>query len=416
MKWIDTLQRRIVVAYVLLALGSAAFFTVLAALAVEGIEVHLVDDRLRSVAAWASPRYAAGLPISTPAGIIFYHGDSIPPSLRGLAPGVQEKLVNGIDLHVLAGRDSIGDYVVVDRESDYEKIELLVYSMIGIGVTGFIALSLFLGRYLARRMLVPLSVLAESVSEQKMHTDLPYLANKDEIGVLARAFAERTAELGRILDRERLFTGDVSHELRTSLTVISGAAELLIAQVDANPVTSAAAERIIRAAQEAAESIKVLLMLARAPGEIGAPRTRLIPLIERELERSRPLLSGRPVEISFSHADDLTIAAHPELLAAALGNLIRNACQYTPQGTVHVSLAGGEIAIEDTGPGLPVGIRARIFGHAQSAERLDSAGPGLGLALVKRICEHLGASLRTEEPSGGGTRFHIAFPPHLTQI
>lgn len=416
MRWIDSLQRRIVVAYVLLALGSAAFFSLLAALAVEGIEVHLVDNRLMSVAAWASPRYAAGLPVSTPAGIIFYHGASIPPSLRGLAPGVQEKYIDGIGLHVLAGEDSIGDYVVVDRESDYEKIELLVYSMIGIGVIGFIALSLFLGRYLARRMVDPLSALAESVSGQELDAELPYLANNDEIGVLARAFAARTAELTKILDRERLFTGDVSHELRTSLTVISGAAELLGAQAGTSPEVRASTDRIIRATKEAGDSINVLLMLARTPERIDAPQTPLVALIQRELERCRILLGSKPVELRFVHDGELLVAAHPELLAAAVGNLIRNACQYTQQGSVNVSLADGEFVIEDTGPGLPPEIRARLFEHPQPVERLDSAGPGLGLALVKRICEYLGAKMHFEEPANGGARFRIEFPGNLTQI
>lgn len=415
MRWIDSLQRRIVVAYVLLAIGTATFFTVLAALAVEGIEVHLVDNRLKSVAAWASPRYAARLPVSTPAGIIFYHGESIPPALRGLEPGVQEQHINGIDMHVLAGKDSMGDYVVVDRESDYEKIELLVYSTIAVGVTGFVALSLMLGRFLARRLVVPLSTLAISVSEQTGQASLPYTSNNDEIGVLARAFAARTAELNMFLERERRFTGDVSHELRTSLTIISGAAELLTAQGEVNPAMQATVDRIIRAANEASESINVLLMLARAPEEIDAPRTRLIPLIQRELERSRPLLAGRPVEMVFSHTDDLSIAAHPELLTAAIGNLIRNACQYTQQGSLKVSLTEVAVVIEDTGPGLPAAIRTRLFDDPQPFERLDAAGPGLGLALAKRICDHLGAKLSTEVPPGGGTRFRIVFPQDLNE-
>ncbi len=98
----SSLQRRIVAAYLLFALGSCVFFVLIAAVAVEGIEVRLVDDRLMNVASWASPRNAAGLPVEMPTGLIFHHGESIPLSLRGLPPGVQEEFVDGIGLHVLA--------------------------------------------------------------------------------------------------------------------------------------------------------------------------------------------------------------------------------------------------------------------------------------------------------------------------
>src|SRR6185436_11581163 len=205
----SSLQRRIVFAYLLLALGSCVFFALIAAVAVEGIEQHLVDNRLISVASWAVPRYAAGLPVEMPAGLIYHHGDSIPLSLRKLPEGVQEKFVDGVGLHVLAGRDAHGEYVVVDHASDYEKIELVVYSMIGVGVLGFLGFSLFLGKFLARRFVRPISLLSASVMKNDLQAELPLLSNNDELGVLSRAFAARTAELNRFLARERFFTGDV---------------------------------------------------------------------------------------------------------------------------------------------------------------------------------------------------------------
>src|SRR4051812_3858755 len=125
----SSLKRRIALAYLLFALGASIFFAVVAIIAVEGIEVRLVDNRLAEVAAWASPRHAGGLPVAMPAGLSFYHGDAIPLSLRGLPHEPTEIHVDNIGLHVLAGKDALGDYVVVDHESDYERTELAVYSM-----------------------------------------------------------------------------------------------------------------------------------------------------------------------------------------------------------------------------------------------------------------------------------------------
>jgi signal transduction histidine kinase len=91
---------------------------------------------------------------------------------------------------------------------------------------GSLLLSMLLGRFVGQRLVTPISQLANAVSEHAV--ELPLLDARDEIGILARAFAAHTGELRRVLDRERFFTGDVSHELRSPLTVIMGAAEILL--------------------------------------------------------------------------------------------------------------------------------------------------------------------------------------------
>ncbi len=406
-----SLQRRITVAYLMLALSACVIFTLIAAIAVEGIEVRLVDQRLESVAAWASPRQIAGLPVEMPAGVIFYHGDSIPVSLRGLAPGVHEKTVDGATLRMLVGRDGAGDFVVLDRESDYEKIEAVVYSIVAAGFGGLLILSLLLGRYVARRFVTPIATLATAVMDRDPKQELPLLGNTDEMGVLARAFSARTAELQQFLVRERFFTGDVSHELRTSLTVIIGAAEILVKRTADAPELSAPAQRILRAATEATEFVTVLLLLARAPQLIDAPETRLGPLIREEMERGRLLCAGKPVSMELSLDGDPAVFARRELLATAIGNLIRNACQYTGKGSVLIRAGGHSVTVEDTGPGIPEAVRARLSGQVPASTAAgSSAGSGIGLALVKRICEHLGATLLVEDRPGGGAKFTIVFP------
>lgn len=101
MRPFKSLKRRIIVAYLLFALVASIFFAIIAAVAVEGIEVRLVDERLKEVAAWASPRHAAGLSVEMPAGLSFHHAEDTPLPLHGLTPGMHEKTVDGVDLHVL---------------------------------------------------------------------------------------------------------------------------------------------------------------------------------------------------------------------------------------------------------------------------------------------------------------------------
>ena len=406
----ESLRRRIVVAFVSFSVVLSLFIGVIAALAIEGIEVHLVDNRLAEAARWASPRQAAGLAAEMPAGLRFHRGSDIPQSLRNLPDGVSEVEVDGVGLHVLTGSDPAGPYVVVDHESDYEKVELVVYSMFGATLIGIITLAAVLGRFLARRIVNPISELAEAVAQGS--SDLPLTRRADELGILARALQAHTAELRAFLDRERFFTGDVSHELRSPLTVIMGAAEILMTNAGSAAVR-APAERIYRAAHEAAECVTVLLLLARAP-ELGRlPPVQVAPLAARETERYRAMVADKPVALRYQDGAPFAVQAPSELCAAAIGNLVRNACQYTEQGEVSVRLGDRRVVVEDSGPGLPAAVRDTLRQPGAAPAGLPStgsAGTGLGLSLVRRICEYLGARLLYEEREQGGSRFTIVFP------
>jgi signal transduction histidine kinase len=410
MKPRNSLRRRISVAYLVFTLGSTAFFAITCAIAVEGIEDRLVDARLKEVAIWASPREASGLPVAMPAGVTFHHDADIPVSLRNLPDGVSDAEVDGVGLHVLSGHDEAGPFVVVDHESDYEKVELVVYSLFALAFAGSLLFSLFIGSYIGRRFVNPILALADALP----HTEgeLPLQDRDDELGELARAFAAHTSELRRFLDRERFITGDVSHELRTPLTIISGAAEILMQQRD--PAVARPAERIYRAANEAAQSVSVLLMLARAPDRLPRPAIDMDLLAQGEVARYQTMIGAGPVILAYGGGVPFTVNAPPELCAAAIGNLVRNACQYTERGEVLVRLGARTVLVEDTGPGLPESVLAALNGAGGAALEGPSSGSGLGLGLVRRICEYLGASLSVRPREGGGTVFEIAFLDQLT--
>lgn len=404
----ESLRRRIVVAFLSFAFVCSLFFAAIAVIGVEGIEVHLVDDRLTEVAAWAAPRHAAGMSVEMPAGLSFHRGDAIPQSLRNLGEGVQEVDVDGVGLHVLTGQDGLGRYVVVDHESDYEKVELIIYSAFAVTFLGFLLFAAMLGSFVARRVVNPMTSLADAVSS-RVH-ELPLLERKDELGTLARAFHAHTEELRGVLDRERYFTGDVSHELRSPLTVIMGAAEILMTQSRDESVR-VPAERIYRAANDAAECVTVLLLLARAPELADQPPLAVKAIAQAEVERYRSMVSDKPVSLELDGAHDFAVRAPRELCIAAIGNLIRNACQYTDNGSVTVRLDGRSVVVEDTGPGLPAQVRETLSQSSARAPSSGSAGTGLGLALARRICEFLGATMSHSDRTGGGSIFTIAFPP-----
>ena len=99
-----------------------------------------------------------------------------------------------------------------------------------------------------------------------------------------------------------------------------------------------------------------------------------------------------------------------ELVGMAVGNLLRNACQYTDEGEIVVRLRAGLIVIEDTGPGMPPAVRGRLFERFVRGTDAEGQGAGLGLAIAKRIVEHLDWKIGLEERDGRGSRFVLSFP------
>ena len=412
MKPFKSLGRQIITAYILFTVACCLLFIAIGAFVVEGIEVRLVDDRLKEVAAWAAPRYAGGLPVEMPTGLSFHHGESIPASLRAIEEGVQEVNVDGVGLHVLGGHTAAGAFVVIDHESDYNQVEAAVYSLIGMSFIGFLGLSLLLGRFMARRFVSPIVDLAVAVTERRHQ--LPLLDTNNEVGVLARAFDGYAKEMKHYLDRERFFTGDVSHELRTPLTIIGGAVEIIALATATEPHLKGPVERINRALSDATGSVTVLLMLARSPHLIESEEISAGELAHRCVAQHQYLVAQKKVECRFD-GGDFQVRLPPKLLDAALGNLIRNACTYTDHGAVIVSIVERKIRVQDTGAGLPPAVLAMLRGD-QTSLHAGSAGTGLGLALVMRICEHIGATLRVVAASDHGTVIEIDFLGTFTKI
>jgi signal transduction histidine kinase len=195
--------------------------------------------------------------------------------------------------------------------------------------------------------------------------------------------------------------------------VISGAAELLATHADREPALLPLAQRIARAAADATERVNALLMLARTAEQADPAPTDLAPILRREAERCRSLLAAKPVVLNVRIEHPVRAVARPELVGILVGNLLRNACQYTSRGAITLTLTPEALTLDDTGPGLPEPVRARLLEPSTPAEQADGTGNGLGLSIARRIAEHLGWSLAVEDRRGGGTRFRLGIPQLL---
>jgi len=412
MKSSPSLRRRIVGAYLLLALFLGACFSAIGFEALDAIENQLVDQRLREAADTLIDAHLAGTYQALPGYPSVVQGAHISSAFKDLPPGLHELRYGRRHVHVLVRERGGERFAVIQDESEFE----LIQDYVSMALVGAFVLCLVLaavsGFSTASQVIAPVTRLADAVAGASLRADSPLLAADDEVGLLARAFFDHTRRLEQFLEREQLFTGDVSHELRTPLTVILGAAEVLEMRLAGQPELQEIADRLRRTAADTSGRIAALLLLARAPDEPDPPLTDVAEIVQIEAERCRPLLAGKPVDLAVSaSASPVLVPARPELVATAVGNLIRNACLFTERGAVRVRIEPSAVIVEDTGPGVPREIAARIFERHEPGPVGSVQGTGLGLALVRRVAEHLAWTVELGSGPEGGSRFVLHLRP-----
>lgn len=412
MKFSHSLKYRIAGAFVLLALVLCSFFSLVAYLSVEVAEENLIGNNMNKLMDQVLIHHRNHQIPELPVDIHFYANENIPAEFRALPSGMHEVDSGDREMHIVVRKSGTDHFMLTDDTTDFRSIETVIFISIAAGFGASVLLAIALGLASAKHIIAPVTALAAAVERNDAPDILPALDTRNEIGMLARAFAKRTDQLQRFLADEKLFTGDVSHELRTPLTIILGASELLKVQLAQAPAQLDVAERIRRVAAEASERVGALLLLSQSPDTLATTQMSLTHLVTREIDRCQPLLSGKPVQIQFNDPGDIWVYARAELAGVAIGNLLRNACQYTETGTIKLQLSAQQLTIEDNGPGVPENVRARLFDRFVRGSDNTHVGSGLGLAIVKRVVDHLGWQIAHATPTGGGSRFTLTFPPH----
>jgi signal transduction histidine kinase len=273
--------------------------------------------------------------------------------------------------------------------------ERQLLTALGISVLVFALLSLLIGRWLSRRVMSPVTDLAQRIrtlrQTGKPEPLAPHFAN-DEVGELAVALDDYSDRLTAIVTRDREFNADVSHELRTPLAVVSSTTELLLASTTIDDKVRERLKRIERAAKQSSELTNALLLLSRS--ERSAPNdgetTDVAKVVEQVIDVYRSQIGRKQIDVHFVVDQPLEVVAPSSVIAVALGNLIGNAFKYTPKGDVIITVGAGrgKVTVEDSGPGIKPEEAEKLF---ERGIRGDSAGvskgAGLGLAIVRRLCE-----------------------------
>ena len=444
---IDSIANKFRVSYLLFALLLCATFVSIFLYAEMRIEQDLVKARLLQQLELSQKEYGEQTVYTAEPGIKIYRYESAPENLKAIATETVQEISVTVDtdadktnteLHFFHYHRDQQNYILTYLENTdmvmenypvlaiFEHLEDIFAAALKAAVILSLLIAIVFSQLSSKQIIKPLLALKRAVeTDHRNLTELTHLPS--EVGVLARAIDEKNHKLEQYLKREQLFTGDVSHELRTPLTIIMGASEVLASQLEHDSRLSEFTNRISNTAKETSEIITALLLLSRAPEKLDAPLTSINSIAVNEIERLKYLLRYKTVTCTVVAEQEYAAYVRPELLKMALGNLIKNAFQYTDDGEVIVTIDAKKITVMDTGLGIPEVMMPLLYerferlNHSDTDNQMDKdlspnfhsvykvEGTGLGLSIVQRIMTHMGWQLTHHPNESGGSTFSIYY-------
>jgi two-component system, OmpR family, sensor kinase len=274
--------------------------------------------------------------------------------------------------------------------------------------------------WLVGRALQPFGVLARAIAERQPQTLIPLTTRglPSEARLMVEALNDLISRLQQVLARQREFMADAAHELRTPLTALQLQTQLL-ERVDNEEARATAIRELKAGVQRSAHLVERLLTFARLePADGENPFTRVdIAALARELITSlAPMARADKQHIQAAIAPTATVTGNEPGLRSLLSNLLDNALRYSPPGgTVALDITEDPhsvtIRVTDSGPGVPIAERERIFDRFYRLPGTTRHGSGLGLAIVKRVVDmHRGEITVGSGPGGVGAEFTVRLP------
>lgn len=350
---------------------------------------------------------------------------SVPDELVSQPPGFGSVHFEGHDSLLFVSDGAGGRLYLVFRQEQVSR--LILY--FGIIPAAFVLLLIYALSYvvyvLSQRALSPLIRLANRL-EAYRPSERGYAALRlddlrddadDETLTMVGALEEFATRLEDFAMRERDFTRDASHELRTPIAVIAANLDLLERNVSRPVAEQQALLRIRKAVLQMQSLIENLLLLAREdPLPVSPEGADINALVAEQIELFRDRTRETGNTLQFVETARVRLAVQERLFSVAFGNLLANALNYTRDGDIVVRIESDGVSVEDTGSGMTPADAERAFepffrGDHRSAGMTPGPGLGLGLAIVQRIARRFRWRVDLESEPGRGTRVRLSFPP-----
>ena len=417
---INSLRFRVAFFYALLGAGLSIVLCSVLFITVQQMGHRLMDETLRAELEVSVERHLHN-PSYIPPNTISIKGyvltgkatdSTIPAAIKSLPQGSSNVTIGEIDYRVLvADRNGYRYCMLFDTDKQHER-EAQFYRILFVFALLMTVASAAIGFWLAISIISPLSRLAQQFSQSEpgdVSLSLSKLARNDEVGDLARAFERYLNRLREFAERESYFTADVSHELRTPLAIILGTVEVLEQDGMLSTKQRDRISRIKRAIQDMIEFTSALMLMSRErkPASDEHP-FKIGEMVRGCIEKHQELIAGRNIQMKVEISADPSLIVERPLLEIVIGNLIRNALFNMHEGTVLLRLEEGRLIVQDSGHGMrPEELARALERHFKGAK---STGAGVGLSLVKRICDRYGWKISLESEQGIGTTAQIILP------
>jgi signal transduction histidine kinase len=350
--------------------------------------------------------------------------DAVPTDLRNA-------VLAGNDGRQRYGRDgdpylAVGLYVAANDAAYFEvfpdanlqRTMSVIGTSLAVGATVTTLVAAALGWWASRRLLNPLSRVADAASELAeggLDTRLPEESDRD-LHRLVSSFNNMADALQDRIEREARFASDVSHELRSPLTALTAAVEVLDARRDELPARSQQALDVVTSQVRRFDQM-VLDLLEISRLDAGVVDFNPEPVLLGDVVRriaARYGFENLPVWVDHRWAER-PVPIEKRRLERILANLLGNAEAHAGGPTrIAIENAGENtvhLVVEDAGPGVMQSERTRIFERfARGTAARHRVGTGLGLALVVEHAAVHGGAAWVEDRPGGGSRFVVSFP------
>src|SRR5262245_45793604 len=312
--------------------------------------------------------------------------------------------------------------VILEVARSEEPLRHELGELLGIMGAGFplaVLLAGLGGYVLARRALAPLGRMADrarTITAERLDERVPVENPGDELGQLAAVFNDAFARLERSFEQLRRFTADASHELRTPLTAMRSVGEVGLREHREGVAYREVIGSMLEETDRLGRLVEGLLTLSRADGG-NVPLTRegvdLAELGRDVAGHLGVLAEEKHQSLTVDAPGPVTAWVDRLVLRQALINLVDNAVKYTPAGgKVRIAVRNGGpgpmIEFIDTGPGIPLDQRDRIFDRfyrIDKARSRDLGGAGLGLSIVRWAVEAHRGRIDVDSVEGHGSTF-----------
>lgn len=345
----------------------------------------------------------------------YYRGDAVallPGSILDKQPGAYHSIkIEGHYFHLQVAEGDHGKVYLMYDITEWEHQEHALLQGIALGVVIVLVLAILIAIQSANSILKPLKRLTEklaTITPAQRNLRIAADFQDSDVGQIASAFDTYSTRLDAFVEREQSFTTAASHELRTPLSVMLGAVDVIESnQSDAS--RGRAIDRIRRACGEMQAFIEATLFIAREENS-AASRERshdLETLIRQLLEDSQQLIKSKNIQVEIRIFAPLKLNQPDSIVKITLANLFRNALEHTENGSIILQVDRQTFVITDTGEGIDASALPHIFDRSYTTK---SSGVGLGLNLVKRICDRFDWRLNVSSDLNKGTEISIHFP------